>query len=248
MRPVIGIIACNREVGADSAQAVMTRYAAAAMRHAEADALIVPALPELLDARNVVARLDAVLLTGSPSNLDARHYGGADPGDGPHDPGRDAVALALVDAAVAGRTPLFGICRGFQEINVALGGTLRGDVGKGVQAHHAPDDVPFAAMFDHRHPVALTPGGVLARATGAFALEVRSVHYQGIARLAPGLMVEATAEDGLVEAYAAEPGGAPLVAVQWHPEWQADADPASRAFFDLLGRAARGASLSELAA
>jgi putative glutamine amidotransferase len=121
---------------------------------------------------------------------------------------------------------------------VALGGTLTRQAGAAMP-HHAADDVPFMAMFDFRHEVALVPGGVLARAHGASGLTVNSVHYQGIARLAPGLAVEATAPDGMVEAVRATDGGPPLLAVQWHPEWDADAAPQSATFFHLLGRALR---------
>jgi putative glutamine amidotransferase len=236
VRPVLGIICCTRTVGVEPAQAVMNRYVTAAMRHADCAALLVPALPDLMAAAEVVGRLDGVLLTGSPSNVQPSLYGEADAGEPPFDPGRDAMTAALVQAVLAQRKPLFGICRGLQEINVALGGTLARDVA----GHHAPDDVDFRAMFDHRHAVTLTPGGVLARAHEQTALSVNSVHYQGIARLADGLAVEAVAGDGLVEAVSARIDGAPLLAVQWHPEWNADSDADAATFFQILGRALRG--------
>lgn len=242
MRPVIGIIACNRDVGADRAQAAMTRYVQATMRHAAVDALLIPALPELVDIPNLTARLDGVLLTGSPSNIAPEYYRG-DGSNGPFDPGRDAVAMALVDAAFSKGQPLFGICRGFQEINVALGGTLRTDVGHGTLPHHAPANVSFDAMFEHRHRVRLSDGGILTRAFGRSEIDVNSVHYQGVDKLAPSLTVEAVSEDGLIEAVGAD--AAPLLAVQWHPEWSADDDPVSARFFQLLGAATRGVPFSE---
>ena len=107
--------------------------------------------------------------------------------------------------------------------------------------HHAPDGVDFDALFDHRHKVELVDGGLLASAYDAASLDVNSVHYQGVDRLADGLTVEARAPDGLVEAYSARPNGAPLLAVQWHPEWATDANAQSQAYFRLLGRALRGA-------
>ncbi len=235
MTPVLGIICCTRTVGVESAQAVMNRYVAAAMRHGHCAALLVPALPDLMAAEAVIDRLDGVLLTGSPSNLQPGLYGDTEPGDPPFDPGRDAMVAALVQAAIARGKSLFGICRGLQEINVALGGTLA----RGVQDHHAPDDVGFVDMFDHRHEVALTPGGILARAHGRLAMTVNSVHYQGIAALGKGLNVEAVAPDGMVEAVSAQIGDAPVLAVQWHPEWTADADADAALFFRLLGRALR---------
>src|SRR3546814_5890918 len=120
--------------------------------------------------------------------------------------------------------PLFGICRGFQEINVALGGTLRRDTSASgdLLRHHAPDGVSFGAMFDHHHKVDLIEGGLLASASGAQSLDVNSVNYQGVDQLADGLAVEARAPDGLVEASSARPNGAPLLAVQWHTEWRTD--------------------------
>lgn len=242
-RPVLGIIACNRTVGAEVAQAVMNRYATAAMRYADCAALIIPSLPELMHAREIVGRLDGVLLTGTPSNVEPVRYGDAGPGEGPFDPDRDRMMIELVEAVIAAQRPLFGICRGFQEINVALGGTLRRDTSGGAQLlnHHAHQGVAFDAMFAHRHPVELVAGGVLASVYDASSIEVNSVHYQGVDRLADGLAVEARAPDGLVEAFSARPNGAPLLAVQWHPEWEADGNEQSQAYFRLLGRALRGA-------
>jgi putative glutamine amidotransferase len=241
LRPVLGVIACQRTVGTEPAQAVMERYIRSAMVHADVAALIVPSLPDLMSAAEVAPRLDGILLTGSPSNVDPARYQD-DGGEGPFDPGRDEIALTLVQRMIDAGRPVFGICRGFQEINVALGGTLRRDTSasEDLLRHHAPDEASFDAMFDHLHPVHLTEGGMLAAALGKTDLPVNSVHYQGIGELAPGLAVEARAPDGLVEAYSARPNGAPLVAVQWHPEWDADRNPDSAAFFRLLGRAMRG--------
>jgi putative glutamine amidotransferase len=241
-RPVLGIIACNRTVGVETAQAVMNRYATAAMQYADCAALIIPSLPEFMRASEVVGRLDGVLLTGTPSNVEPARYGDAASGDGPFDPDRDRMMIELVEAVIAAQRPLFGICRGFQEINVALGGTLRRDTSASAQLllHHAPDEADFDAMFDHRHPVDLVAGGLLATAYDAPTIEVNSVHYQGIGELAAGLSVEARAPDGLVEAYSARPNGAPLLAVQWHPEWATDASAESQTYFHLLGRALRG--------
>lgn len=242
-RPVLGIICCTRQVGVEAAQSVINRYVMAAMRHATCAALLVPALPDLMSAREVIGRLDGVLLTGSPSNVQPHLYGDAAPGDPPFDPGRDVMSRALVAEVLAQAKPLFGICRGLQEINVALGGTLTRQAGA-TMAHHAPDDVAFAAMFDHRHDVALVPGGVLARTHQRLALTVNSVHYQGIAELGAGLHIEARAPDGMVEAVSGMAHGAPLLAVQWHPEWDADANAASAQFFQLLGAALRGQPLA----
>ena len=240
-RPVLGIIACNRMVGSEVAQAVMNRYIRAAMTYADVAALIIPSLPDLMTAAEVAPRIDGILLTGSPSNVATRLYG-EEGGDGPNDDARDEIAISMVHRMIDAQKPVFGICRGFQEINVALGGTLRRDTSASdaLMRHHAPDDVGFDAMFDHRHAVDLTDGGMLADAYGKGALDVNSVHYQGIGKLADGLNVEARAPDGLVEAYSARPNGAPLIAVQWHPEWGTENDPDSQIYFHLLGKALRG--------
>ncbi len=240
-RPVLGVIACNRIVGTESAQAVMDRYIRAAMTYADVAALIVPSLPDLMTATEVAPRLDGILLTGSPSNVATQRYG-EDGGDGPFDDARDEIALSMVDRMIDAQKPVFGICRGFQEINVALGGTLRRDTSESDELirHHAPDGVAFDAMFSHRHSVELAQGGILAAAYAKSAMDVNSVHYQGISKLAEGLSVEARAPDGLVEAYSARPNGAPLLAVQWHPEWGTENDPDSQTYFHLLGKALRG--------
>jgi putative glutamine amidotransferase len=158
----------------------------------------------------------------------------------------DVRALPPPDAAAAADKPLFGICRGFQEINVARGGTLRRDLGATALPHHAPAHVDFDALFDHVHPVAVASSGLLARANGKTELSVNSVHYQGVDRLGEGLQIEATAPDGQIEAFAGTSGKALLLAVQWHPEWATDAHDDRRTFFHLLGRALRGAAPEEL--
>lgn len=243
-RPVLGIICCNRQVGTEPAQAVMERYVRAAMTYGDVAALLIPTLPGLMTAAEVAPRLDGILLTGTPSNIEAQRYGGAGTA-GPYDPGRDAIALGMIDAMISQQKPIFGICRGFQEINVALGGTLRADAATNAALlpHHAPDGAEFDAMFDHFHRVSLTPGGVLSRALHRDAIEVNSVHFQAVDRLAADLRIEAQAEDGIVEAFSATLSGAPVFAVQWHPEWQTQKNPDSQAYFALMGKTLRGDAL-----
>lgn len=241
-RPFIGITACTRPFAGETAQVVIDRYMEAAVRYADADAVLIPARPDIVDAAAVAARLDGLLLTGSPSNVAPAAYGDEDAGEGPFDPGRDAMVFALVEAMIALGRPIFGICRGFQELNVAFGGTLARDLGAPDRplSHHAPKGATLDEMFDYEHDIALAPGGVLARGLGRDRLSVRSVHFQGVGRLGDGLAVEATAPDGVIEAFSAHPNGAAVLGVQWHPEWQADADAASQALFRLFGRTLRG--------
>jgi len=246
-RPILGVIACNRVVEGQSAQAVMTRYLNSAIVYADAAALLVPAMPELMHAKEIAPRLDGLLLTGTPSNLDPKRYGVlVDDAPGPFDPGRDEMTAHLIEAMLELGRPVFGICRGFQELNVAFGGTLRRDMAESPEliAHHAPSDKSFNEYFEHIHPVKLEAGGLLNRAYQSDELNVVSVHYQGVDKLGAGLQVEARAPDGVVEAISAEVNGAPVLAVQWHPEWKAHENPESQTFFKLLGRALRGQKLA----
>lgn len=243
MKPVVGIIACNRTVGVENAHAVMERYVRAATVYGDCHALLIPPIDGLAAAKALSARLDGLMLTGSPSNVQPGLYGDTETGEGPFDPGRDAVSLALIETMTTAGKPVFGICRGFQEINVVLGGTLRRDLGSaqdGHIAHHAPDGTAFDQQFEHVHEVALTPGGVLAAACGRDRLIVNSVHYQGVDKLGEGLTVEARAQDGLIEAFSANIGGAQVLGVQWHPEWKPEHNPDSQVFFRLMGAALRG--------
>lgn len=241
-RPVIGIVCCARRVGEEISQAVIERYLAAAITHADCAALLIPARPDLMTAREVVGRIDGLMLTGSPSNVEPDRYGDPASGNGPFDAGRDAISLALIEVMIERARPVFGVCRGFQELNVAFGGTLARNLGEDDRPfpHHAPDGASLDAMFAHEHDVALTPGGVLASGLGRDHLRVNSVHYQGVDRLGSGLAVEATAPDGVIEAFSASPGGAPVLGVQWHPEWHPETNPASVALFELFGSAVRG--------
>jgi len=245
-RPVLGITACTRTLGPEQAQIVINRYVESAARFADCVPLLIPARPDLVDAESIAERLDGVLLTGSPSNMAPACYGVSDPGAEPFDAGRDSMSLALIRAMRARARPVFGICRGFQELNVACGGTLERNLGAPSRplAHHAPDEVPLEGMFEHGHDVDLNPRGILSRAIGRTRIRVNSVHYQGVDRFGEGLVVEAVAPDGLVEAFSSLPGDPPLLAVQWHPEWRTEADPIARIFFALLGRALRGEPLT----
>lgn len=236
-RPLLGVSCCVREVGGEGAYSVMTRYARAAAIYAEATVLLVPAMPDVMAARDIAGQLDGLLLTGSPSNVAPARYGQDAPdAPGPFDPSRDAMSLGLIEEMIERGRPVFGVCRGFQELNVALGGTLRRDL----VGHHAPPGVSLEEMFAFQHPVSLTPGGVMDGAIGGALEPVNSVHFQGVERLAPGLEVEATAPDGLIEAFSGRINEARLLGVQWHPEWGVETRPDYCAFFSLLGGAMRG--------
>ena len=252
-KPLVGIPADCRDISGMPFHAVGDKYVRAVFEAADCIPLCIPALGDALDIGALLRRLDGVLLTGSPSNVEPRHYAGAESEPGTvHDPDRDATTLPLIPKALAGGVPLLAICRGFQELNVALGGTLHQKVHlqPGKHDHRENYDDPVNARYALRHSIQLKPGGVLAALAGAKEVSVNSLHAQGIDQLAPGLTVEAVAPDGLVEAFAVRTAPAFSLAVQWHPEWRVMENPFYRAIFHAFGEACRGrarerAALSE---
>ena len=235
IKPVIGVLCCN-EVADRPIQAVATRFVEPLVRYAGATVLLVPAVADAMDTRALAGRLDGLLLTGSRSNVAGARYGKADAADDALDLDRDAVAMELAGRMIEAGRPVFGICRGLQELNVLFGGTLTDTLADG---HHGQteDATAYETLFDHTHDVALMAGGLLASAIERPSISVTSVHRQGIDRLGEGLRVEAhAASDGLIEAFSARPCGGDVLAVQWHPEWDVAASAHSRAFFALIGQ------------
>lgn len=228
MKPVIGVLCCN-EYADRPIQSVASRFIEPLSRLSDATVLLVPALIDVLDAVSLSRRLDGLLLTGSRSNVHSDCYGGA-PCAGRQDPQRDQVALRLAGQMIEAGRPVFGICRGLQELNVLFGGSL-----KDLADHHAGDHQTFEALFEHQHAVELAADGRLAAATGRASITVNSVHHQGIDRLGHGLSVEARSPDGVIEAFSARPGRGAVMGVQWHPEWGHANRPDRQAFFRLLG-------------
>lgn len=239
-KPVVLIPACNRLYGHHVYHMAGKKYADA-VRLAGCQPLIVPsAAPDELDALLQFAH--GVLLTGSPSNVHPRHFAEdvLDPSL-PLDPDRDAWTLPLIPQAIERGMPLFAICRGFQEVNVALGGSLHQAVHKvgRYNDHRENEDLPVDAQYEPSHPVEVAPGGLLEHIVGAPRFEVNSLHGQGVNRLAPGLRVEARAPDGLIEAFSPERARGFMLGLQWHPEWQAAENPVSCKLFAAFGDAAR---------
>jgi len=241
-RPLVGITACCRLLGDMPYHVAGDKYARAVFDGAGALPVLIPALGGALNIAELVESLDGVLITGSPSNVLPEHYGGEESEPGTlHDPDRDATTLPLIRAALAAGVPVLGICRGLQELNVALGGTLHQKVHElpGKNDHRWNDDDPLDKQYGPAHPVRVVPGGALARIVGAGEITVNSLHWQGIARLAPGLRVEAEAHDGLIEAISVDDAKAFAIGVQWHPEWRFSTNPASVALLAAFGAAAR---------
>ena len=204
--------------------------------------MLIPALGEWYDAADLVSRVDGLLITGSPSNIRPERYGAqrSDPGT-LHDPARDATTLPLIRAALDAGLPMLAICRGLQELNVALGGTLHQKVHEvpGRIDHRANATPALRVQYGPAHPVWLIPGGRLRRLLGVDEITVNSLHSQGIDRLAPGLAVEAVAPDGQVEAVRVDGASAFALAVQWHPEWRFWEDPHSTRLLQAFGQAVR---------
>ncbi|MBB6252687.1 gamma-glutamyl-gamma-aminobutyrate hydrolase family protein [Nitrospirillum iridis] len=244
--PIVGVCADHRTLGRHPFHVVGDKYVRAVSEGADALAVLLPALGDRYDPAMVVARLDGLLFTGSPSNVHPDQYQGPASDEGTlHDLARDATTLPLYRAALDAGVPMFAICRGLQELNVALGGTLHQKVQEvpGLMDHRDDETQPVEVQYGGAHAVDLTPGGLMARITGRERLTVNSLHQQGIDRLAPGLVVEATAPDGLIEAVRVE-GPTFALAVQWHPEWRFWEDPASTALFKAFGDAVRARAAS----
>jgi putative glutamine amidotransferase len=230
-------------VGPHPFHMVGEKYAHAVVRAADGLPVLIPVLPEPLDATEILAELDGLLLPGSPSNVEPWRYqeGPSEPGT-LHDPERDATTMPLITAALAAGVPLLAICRGFQELNVALGGSLWQKVHEipGYTDHREDKDAVLDVQYGPSHEVTLTEGGLLAGwAGGAGCIRVNSLHAQGVKRLAPGLRVEAVAPDGLIEAVSVADARAFAVGVQWHPEWRVLANDFSMTLFGAFGAAAR---------
>jgi putative glutamine amidotransferase len=232
--------ACHRLLGDHVFHIVGQKYVDAVLL-AGGLPLIVPAaraheVDELLD------RADGVFLTGSPSNVHPSHFDETVHDESlPLDPRRDEWTLALIPRALERGVPLFAICRGFQEANVALGGSLHQAVHEqeGLLDHRSDDEDPLDVQYGPIHPVEVVPGGLLERLVGVPRFEVNSLHGQGIKRLAPGLRIEATAPDGVIEAFTLPSAPGFNLGVQWHPEWQAADNPVSMRLLRAFGAACR---------
>ncbi|MGZ3183407.1 MAG: gamma-glutamyl-gamma-aminobutyrate hydrolase family protein [Telluria sp.] len=241
-QPVVLVSACSRQIGSHPYHTVQFKYVDAVVQGARCAPLILPALGEATDFDTVLDAAHGILLTGSPSNVDPSHYGETvrDPAL-PRDAQRDATTLPLVRAALERGIPLLAVCRGFQEVNVALGGSLHQAVQDvpGLMDHREDPGAPLDEQYGPAHPIALTPGGVLAEVMQASSITVNSLHGQGIASLAPGLVAEARAADGLVEAFSYPGARGFLLGVQWHPEYRVTENADSMKLFRAFGDACR---------
>jgi putative glutamine amidotransferase len=229
-------------IGQHPFHAVGEKYARAVLDAADAVPVLIPAMAKELRMDELIDRLDGIVFTGSPSNVEPHHYQGPPSTPGTlHDPDRDAMTLPLIRKAVEAGIPVLGICRGFQEMNVAFGGTLHQKLHEvpGHLDHRDDESQPLEVQYGPAHDVTLEPGGLLRSLSQSDTLRVNSLHSQGVERLAPDLAVEARAPDGVVEAFRVSRARRFAVAVQWHPEWKVMDNPFSRALFAAFGAASR---------
>jgi putative glutamine amidotransferase len=249
-RPLIVGIPCDhRKVGKHPFHMVAEKYIAAVRDGARTLPLLIPVLPNAIPADEILASVDGLFFTGSPSNVAPRFYGGDAPREGVlQDEFRDTTTLPLLQAAIAQDKPILAVCRGFQELNVALGGTLHQHVQEvpGRNDHREQNDAPLEVQYGPAHDVTVQDGGLLSRIVREKTFTVNSLHGQGIDRLAAGLHADAIAPDGQIEAVSMPGAKGFLFAVQWHPEWKWADNPQSRAIFSALGEAVARSAASDL--
>ena len=243
VRPLIGVSACSavRQDGRREHFA-LEQYVHAVACGAHGVPLIIPAIGSAHDMAAMVDGLDGLLLTGSTSNVEPHHYQGeaSDPGT-LHDPHRDMTTLPLIRMALAAHVPLLAICRGMQELNVALGGTLSQKIAEvsGHFNHYPFKGQEIDSVYGAAHPVYFHKGGFFHLLVNVDEAMVNSIHNQGIDQLAPGLIVEAKAADGVIEAVKVADVTAFAIGTQWHPEWDFERNPVGLALFDAFGTACR---------
>lgn len=242
-RPVIGIIGNSYLINDQyPAHAAGEMNAQALAEVSGALPLIIPSDPEVVSVGALMDVCDGFLFTGGRPNVHPEEYGeAATDAHGTFDRARDRVALPLIQACVARGQPIFGVCRGFQEVNVAMGGTLYPEIRDlpGRDNHRMPPDGTLEEKFELRHAVSFSDGGPFHQLMGSREVMTNTLHGQGIKDAGPRIVVDGYAPDGTPEAiYVADAPGFTL-SVQWHPEWNAAADPASRILFEAFGEACR---------
>lgn len=240
-RPLVGLTADLRTYNTSRVHAVGDKYARAVWEAAGCTPLIIPAMAESQEVSDMLDSLDGLLFTGSPSNVHPARYGAEDD-CAPYDEARDAVTFALIDAALEKGLPCLFICRGFQELNAALGGTLHPRLHEveGRMDHRMQRVEDMDVRYGLRHAMNFTPGGIFAKIAGATEIQVNSLHGQGIDKPAPGLVVEGFAPDGTPEAVTVKGAKRLALGVQWHPEYKALENDFSTRLFRAFSEAVRG--------
>lgn len=243
-KPLVGIPTCTVPSDAGPLHKVNEKYITSVVNGARAMPVLIPAIGDLHLFDALMDRLDGLLLTGSPSNVEPLHYGGpAARAEVEKDPARDATTLPMIRHAIAQGVPILAICRGHQELNVALGGTLHQHVQElpGKRDHRMDRTVAFDEKYKVRHMIDIQPGGLLERLNGGLGpVGVNTLHQQAVDRPGDGLFVEAISDDGVIEAVSLPSAQAFTLGVQWHPEHpHALQWPLSRAMYQAFGDACR---------
>ena len=224
------------------ASAVYLVYSRAVNSGAQGLPWVIPPLAEELDLDAIVDRLDGIVFTGARSNIEPHHYeGGQEPADNITDPARDRTTLPLIRKVLDKGVPALFICRGMQELNVALGGSLHQEIHKVPERndHRPAEHLSIDEKFAPAHEIRILPDGVLKKLAGEDHYKVNSVHGQGIDRLAQKLRIEAQADDGTIEAVTVKDHPGFALGVQWHPEWDFQKHPLYAAIWRAFGDATR---------
>lgn len=244
MIPLIGLPADTYEKDGLGFHSIGDKYVRAVAEVSRCLPLMIPNIADILDRDALLDRLDGLVITGATSNVHPPHYGAEPSTDHePYDHHRDATTLALIRAAIARGLPLFCICRGFQELNVVMGGTLETEIQRqpGRLDHRATPGT-VEERYRIAHEIRIREGGLLHRILGKTETRVNTVHRQAIGTLAPGLTVEATAPDGIIEAVSVTGAKGFAFGTQWHPEYRASENADSVKLFEAFGDAARAFS------
>jgi putative glutamine amidotransferase len=240
--PLVGLPADTYESSKLLFHSLGDKYARAVAEVSKCLPVMIPSLAEAMDLDALLDHFDGIVMTGAISNVHPPHYGGEPTVDHePYDHSRDSLTLRLIRAVIDRGIPLFCVCRGYQELNVVLGGTLETEIQRGERRldHRSRKVDNLDVKYGPVHSIAITAGGMLEEILGRREILVNSLHRQGIARLAPGLTIEARAPDGIVEAVSVKGAKTFAIGVQWHPEYKATSNPDSVKLFDAFGDAVR---------
>ncbi len=242
-RPIVGIISNSYLLNDEypvHAGGVMNTEAIAKV--SDCLPILIPADPAYVSVEELMVQCDGFLFTGARPNVHPEEYGEqATEAHGDFDRARDAIALPLVRACVEAGQPFLGICRGFQEVNVAMGGSLYPEIRDlpGRMNHRMPPDGTLEEKFEIRHKVSVSKDGVFHRIFGAESVMTNTLHGQGIKDAGPRIVIDGVADDGTPEAIYVKDAPGFTASVQWHPEWNADGDPVSRPLFSAFGAAVK---------
>jgi putative glutamine amidotransferase len=240
--PLVGLPADTYENHGFLFHSIGDKYVRAVAEVALCSPVMIPSMADALDIDALLDHFDGMVITGAVSNVHPPRYGEPpSPAHEPYDHARDATTLTLIEKVLKRGMPLFCVCRGFQELNVVMGGTLETELQEieGRLDHRAPKHDDVDVRYAPAHAINIRPGGILEQILGKRETMVNSIHRQGIKRMAKGLAVEATAPDGIIEAVSVRDAKSFAIGTQWHPEFKALGNPDSVKLFTAFGNAVR---------